>query len=161
MTRSTGRRMKALKEKREAKLIKDNEELLQKMEQMGAAYSKETNLPATHVALVHEVETVKDEEKGTFRQITRYWYENHEERAKIADTHPDIQYLFSLAIDLNKAYTAKDGAAVKAGFEAMNEFLAKFEALYEQEQSGATAGQEGREGKEEETAGSETSSVGD
>lgn len=161
MTRSNTRRNKAIKQREEAKRIKKQEALLKKLGEMGAAYSLETNLPATHVALVHEVETVKDEAKGSFKQITRYWYENHEERAKIVDTHPDIQYLFALAIDLNKAYNAKDGSAVKAGFDAMNEFLGKFEALYEQEQSGAAAGQESRERAESPAEEPQAPAVGD
>jgi hypothetical protein len=67
---------------------------------MYAGYLKETEIPASRALLCHE----KVEDPTNPQKVTdKYWFEHHEERAKIVDTHPDIQYLVTLCSELVRA----------------------------------------------------------
>lgn len=73
------------------------------VEKMYAAYLKDTKIKASEAVLCHEKEEVSDT-----KVIDRYWFEHHNERAQIIDTHPDIQLMFSVVQDLVIAYEQYD-----------------------------------------------------
>lgn len=73
------------------------------VEKMYCAYLKETKIPAGAAILCHEKEEVHEK-----KVIDKYWFEHHEERAKIIDTHPDIEYMFGVVQDLVRGYEKLD-----------------------------------------------------
>ena len=73
-------------------------------------------------------------QEGPIRE-TKYWFEHHEKRAKLADTHPDVQYLFNLSHEICRANHQSDAEAVKEGIEAMTEFMQKYHDLTDKEVS--------------------------
>ena len=82
----------------------------------------------------HGTQYEKIVQEGPVRE-TKYWFEHHEKRAKLADTHPDVQYLFNLSHEICRANHLSDAEAVKEGIEAMTEFMQKYHDLTDKEVS--------------------------
>ena len=109
------------------------------IEMLNGAYLKETKIPASKALLCHE--KVADPENPN--KITdKYWFEHHEKRVKIVDTHPDIEYLFSLVAGFVNAWDASNkeedlkatiDGNILDGVDMMREFIKKYEDIVETE----------------------------
>jgi len=106
------------------------------IEKMLAAYVKETDIPGHKALLCHEkVQDPDNENKVT----DKYWFEHHEERVKIVDAHPDVEYLFTLCAELVRAAQVhhKNGTSygdeVADGLQMLEKFMEKYADLVEKE----------------------------
>lgn len=99
MTRSLKRQMRKQSEKRR---MEADAKLLAYLDRMGAAFSKATDVHPTECILVHEVD-YKDGKKQT-----KYWYEAFEKKAKTADFHPDVEYLFQAVGALTQLWQSNE-----------------------------------------------------
>ena len=113
------------------------------IEKLYAAYLTDTKIPASRATLCHEKTEV---EEG--KVVDRYWFEHHDDRVQIVDTHPDIQYLFELASEIDRAYVEFKGDVDEEdtldsyktlfeptieGLDTLREFMNKYKEVTENE----------------------------
>lgn len=101
---------------REIKKAKQREaqKLAKHLEIMGAAYCKATDIPPAEVTLVS-----REEEDGT----RRYWYARFDKAPNLEECHPDIRYLFQLAMEIDRTNSAKNTEGVAKGVELLCKFV--------------------------------------
>lgn len=96
-----------------------------KLDNMEAAYRKETDIPANEAKLVYHV---YESDEGI---KTDFWFEHHTERAKLAEVHPDIEYLFALTAEITHA--RKNGGDVEKGLKLLDEFTDKYQKAIDED----------------------------
>lgn len=125
------KKINKLKQRRATAHMLKNKGLYEHIEKMVAAYTTETNIPASQACLVHQRVTEGD------TTTTKYWFEHHEERAKIVDVHPDIMDLFEIAYDLNRAQKLENEEEKKeltdTGLKLIAELVAKYGEIVDEE----------------------------
>lgn len=136
MNRGQRRMMEKMQKRKAAQADHRRKEWNNYIEKMYAAYLKETKIPSAQALLCHE--KVQDPE-NTSKITDKYWFEHHEERVKIVDTHPDIQFLFTLCSELVRASKIhhEDGTtygdSVRDGLGMLEDFMTKYENIVEKE----------------------------
>jgi hypothetical protein len=95
----------------------------QKIEKLAAAFLQETGLPPSKARLCQSTGV---SEAGT--PTVYYWFEELTERANIADSHPDVQFLFDVLFAFNEARKNDKLTEVIPEFSQMvDEFMQKYE----------------------------------
>ena len=116
MTRSMNRQISKIQGRKALKLVSH-------IERLGAAFCLQTGLNPEEVVLNSEE---KKDEKG---RVTghRYWYEKRDEAEAKEKEHSDVQMMFQMLYELDKAYTRMDGAVVKEIMGDVRLLMAKYE----------------------------------
>ena len=129
-SRAHARYLKKQRERTAAAADSRRKEWNEWVEKMYCAYLKDTKIPSSQAMLCHE--KVEQDDKTV---VDRYWFEHHEDRAKVIDAHPDIQYMFEIVSEMLRArkIDKTDTASINDGLDAIKELMDKYKTSVEEE----------------------------